>query len=617
LIDWKANTMATAPRLQRSRSVHRQAGFALIEALIAFLVVSFGMLGIASFQYTLSRASDVAKQRSEATRIAQKEIDRLRSFAQRAIYDSDLVTANATPVLGLSTNTTYSMERVATTPAGDKFRWINVIVSWVDRSGQNQDVRLATAISDGDPSDLGVLGVTRRPSSTLRPKNRNINVPYPSVNIATCPAGSTACSAFVPPPGNVAYVFDNVSGNVIQSCALTQYTISALARSGTTAIADVAAHPFTAGSFVSVSGASPAGYNGEFRVGSIVGGVSFSYAVPSTLATPATVASATARWALVEGIDLSNLPGGVTCTTYSNDAYLLSGYVRFVTSGTPNADDIINTSGNTFDLLSTGPLTITTSAGQAPTGYTCYAQRQRVVATPNVRGETIAANGYVRAGNVVTITTTRNHSFTAGMVIAVTGTSDYVLQGQFEVIDAPSNRTLTYGEIGPDTTASGGRVELIQQLTVAENESVPAAYNTSTPISTFVAYTCVVTPSTTGTPREWWGRLNLVPETDPAGGTRVTWDTTSYRVCRYTADYNGFGLTNSDHPSYYRQVTGTLDNQNFVVIPAAATCPTDTAPTFTGNQAGNFNNTNTAAHQPTPSDSPGEPASTSDSIDME
>ena len=43
--------MATAPRLQRARSAHRQAGFSLIEALISLLVVSFGMLGIASFQW--------------------------------------------------------------------------------------------------------------------------------------------------------------------------------------------------------------------------------------------------------------------------------------------------------------------------------------------------------------------------------------------------------------------------------------------------------------------------------------------------------------------------------------------------------------------------------------
>jgi type IV pilus modification protein PilV len=78
-----ATMMAPRFSMQRTSSARRQAGFSLLEALIALLVVSFGMLGIASFQYTLSRASDIAKQRTEATRIAQRELDRLRSFAQR------------------------------------------------------------------------------------------------------------------------------------------------------------------------------------------------------------------------------------------------------------------------------------------------------------------------------------------------------------------------------------------------------------------------------------------------------------------------------------------------------------------------------------------------------
>jgi type IV pilus modification protein PilV len=608
--------MATAPRLQRAHSVHRQAGFSLIEALIALLVVSFGMLGIASFQYSLSRASDVAKQRTEATRIAQKEIDRLRSFSQREAettptnlltYVEDLVSAGATAVSGLSTNTTYSMERVVTTPSGDKFRWINVIVSWADRTGQTHDVRLATVISDGDPSDLGILGVTRRTSSTLRPKNRNINVPYPAVNVASCPS-TNACSAFVVPPSNVAYVFDNVTGNVIQSCTLTSYPISAVARSGATATATSAGHPFPTGSWVNISGVTPADYNGNFRLTSVTAGASFSYQPANTPAITS-VAGASARWALIEGIDLSTL-SGVTCVDYaSSPRYLLSGYVRFFTGNNPSADDLINptgTTGQTFDLLSTGPLTIASIGSSAPLGYTCTAQRQKVVATNNVRAETVQT--YSRVGNVVTIRTNRNHSFTVGMVVAITGTANYVLQGRFEIASTPSNDTFTYLEVGPNVTDSTGRVELIQQLTLAETDAVPSAYNdnVNNRISMFVAYTCVVEPSATGSPREWWGRLDLVPETSSVGG-RVRWDTATYRVCRYSADYNSNGLSNSDHPLNYRRVTGALDNQNFAVIPIGSNCPTDTAPTFTGNQAGDFNNTNTVAHQPTPAYSPTEP----------
>ncbi len=632
----------------------RQHGFALIEALIAFLVVAFGMLAIASFQYTLSRSSDVAKQRTEATRIAQREMDRLRSFGQRQsdgnatdaryTYVDNVVSTSAavdatTLFSGLTfaTNTTYMVERqvrdangtlitAATSPtltnSEDRSRSINVIVSWTDRAGQARNVRLASSVSDGDPGDLGTLAVRRRLASTLRPKNRNINVPYPAVNVANC-LSANGCSAFVVPPNNVAYVFDNVTGNVIQSCTLTSYPISALASSGATATATVAGHPFTSGSWINVSGVTPAVYNGNVRLSGVTADIIGPPVVPATLSyqpasTPAitSVTGASARWALTEGIDLAAL-AGVTCTDYtSSPRYLVSGYVRFFTGSSPSADDLINptgTTGETFDLLSSGPLTIASIGSLPPVSQTCTAQRQMVVETNNVRSETIQT--YSRAGNVVTIRTRRNHSYTAGMVVAITGTANYLLQGRFEIASTPSNDSFTYLEVGPNETDSTGRVELIQQLTLAATDAVPSAYNST--VSKFVAYTCVVEPSTTGSPREWWGRLDLVPETSSTGGRRP-WDTATYSVCRYSADYNSNGLTtNSDHPRNYRRVTGALDSQNFAVIPAGSTCPTDTAPTFTGNQAGDFHNTNTVAHQPTAAFSPSEPNDTTTPISMQ
>ena len=624
--------------LRRSTS----GGFALIEALIALLVVAFGLLAIASFQYSLSRASDVAKQRSEATRIAQREIDRLRSFGQRQsdsntsdtryTYIDDVVsTSAAIAVPGMTvTNTTYQLQRqvrdinntlitAATSPTLnsvlDRWRSINVVVSWTDRAGQAQDVRLATSISDGDAGDLGPLGVRRRPGTVLRPKNRNINVPYPAVNVAACPTGVTGgCSAFVAPPGNRAYVFSNDTGNVVQWCELRTYAVSTLSRptgssntvSGTTA----AAHPFTAGTWINVSGVTPSGYNGNFRLAS-GSGSNFSYVVPdNSLATP-TLTTAVIKLALFEGININGgINGVVSCSTPATPAYLVSGFVRFVDSDNPSADALINPNGPTFDLHATTPLQIVNSVGAAPAATTCTAQRQKVLSRPNVRAEEIRS--YARSGNVVTITTRNNHAFEIGMVIAVSSTPDrqlpdYRLQGQFEVTAVTTN-TLTYVDAGDNVSYTGsttsGQVEVLQQITLAETDRVPTGYNQTE--STFVSYTCVVTPSSTGSP-EWWGRLNLVPAS--------SWSTSTYTVCRYTADYNNNGLSNSDHPQYYRQVTGSLDSQNFAVI--RGTCPTDTPPTFTGNQIGDFYNTNTVAHQPSGSASPGEPASQSTAIAMQ
>jgi type IV pilus modification protein PilV len=215
-------THSSAPRTLKPR---RQSGFALIEAMVALLVVSFGLLSIASFQYTLSRSSDTAKQRTEATRLAQKELDRLRSFSQRQsdfnltdgryTYVDDVVSTTSTQTItGLTTNATYNLERAVVTPTVDRFRWVNVVVWWNDRTGDRQEVRLASAISDGDASNLGVLGVQRRVSSTLLPRGGNSKIPFPTVNLA----GGTS-GAFMPPAsGNVVFTFDLVTGRVLQRC---------------------------------------------------------------------------------------------------------------------------------------------------------------------------------------------------------------------------------------------------------------------------------------------------------------------------------------------------------------------------------------------------------------
>ena len=58
-----------------------QRGISLIEALIAFLVLSLGVLGMSKLQSHLRLHSDIARQRSEAVRIAQEDMEALRSFA--------------------------------------------------------------------------------------------------------------------------------------------------------------------------------------------------------------------------------------------------------------------------------------------------------------------------------------------------------------------------------------------------------------------------------------------------------------------------------------------------------------------------------------------------------
>ena len=61
------------------QNITRQKGFSLIEALVAFLVLSVGMLGIASMQTLAIRAGETATWRSAAVVKVEEIMERIRS----------------------------------------------------------------------------------------------------------------------------------------------------------------------------------------------------------------------------------------------------------------------------------------------------------------------------------------------------------------------------------------------------------------------------------------------------------------------------------------------------------------------------------------------------------
>ena len=590
-----------------------QAGFTLIEALVALLVVSFGMLAIAGMQTTLARSSDLAKQRSEAVRLAQIKMEQLRSFDSIVSgsgtwnYSTDVVSGADAAVTPTNSNTAFTRswtvtgtDGVTAAGANDAQKWIHVLVQWADRSSTtlNQSVRLDSTIARNNPTALKGLFAGQAQPKVRQPKNRNLNIPYPAVTL-----GGGTQSAFIPPPGGVAYVFDNATGNILSSCPVPPTaTITSLSRIGSTVTVLATGHSFVSGNKVEISGVSVSAFNGTFTVVSATAGVSFTYTLsPPPLAAAAT--GGTAKFQLVEGLDLAS--SGLTCTTFGTPAYLLSGYVRFFDGSNPSAVDAQDPNGTTRDLVTATPLTIAASGtGKSDPVYTCYAQRQKVVSASNVNPAAISS--MTRSGGVVTVTTSGSHGFPVGVLIATEGLSDFTFEGSFEIttVGVPNNSTLTYLQPGPDagpiTGTASSKIKLIQQITLSESDPVPSGYG-GQPISTFVSYACVVTPydddSVPATPNAWWGKVTLNPSGWALGTTSST-----YRVCRYSGDYKGGGLagmTNSQHPQYFRRVTGALDSQNFLVIRGDQNCPGDVPVDFGGNSVSDLFNTNTVPHQPT------------------
>ncbi len=209
-------------------------GVSLIEALVALAVMAFGMLGIVGVQATLRLNADVAKQRSEAVRIAQEAIEDWRSFtlmtAAGGVTDyADIASSGSASVTGYTTNTTYMLQRQVTASADPRMKALHVTVNWADRTADggttNQSVELNTTITGIAPELGGTLGLAPNQAPNAVGQGRNATIPVKAVDLGN---GS---SGFMPPQpsgGNVVFVFNNVTG-VVTVCQTTVATSALLA----------------------------------------------------------------------------------------------------------------------------------------------------------------------------------------------------------------------------------------------------------------------------------------------------------------------------------------------------------------------------------------------------
>ena len=141
----------------------RQSGFTLLEVLIAILVLSIGLLGLAGLMASSIRNSHSAYQRTQATWLAYDMIDRMRVNRATAIasannYDIPIATATSGSTGLAGTDVTNWKTLLANAlPAGDgsvdvntTTRAVTVIVQWNDSRGtlgsSTQQLRVDTQL---------------------------------------------------------------------------------------------------------------------------------------------------------------------------------------------------------------------------------------------------------------------------------------------------------------------------------------------------------------------------------------------------------------------------------------------------------------------------------------
>lgn len=224
-------------------------GFTLFEVMVALAVMAFGLIGIAALQGLLGRNADVAKQRTEATRLAQEQMERMRAFtsiaavAGQVTWDG-LAAGNDTT----TSNATYTRTWSLAGTTSDPMRRVSVNVAWTDRAGEAQSVTLNSVISKTDPSDVGLLGFPLPQGTTLkRPKNRSLNIPVPAKDLGN---GKSVYQL----ANNFAVVFSNESGYVVMRCNFVVNTASDLGGCSTYSAYIVAGYVSRASNFTFPSG---------------------------------------------------------------------------------------------------------------------------------------------------------------------------------------------------------------------------------------------------------------------------------------------------------------------------------------------------------------------------
>ncbi len=150
-----------------------RGGFSLIEVLVSVVVMSFGLLALASLQGALMKAGSESRAQSVALSMASEKLEYFTGYRDREEFQA-LTDGSDAPVTvdGISYTRSWTVERYAYPEAGgtfaavadtgetaanhvnnNEFKRLEVQVQWTDASGVAQSVALEGALAALSPLD--------------------------------------------------------------------------------------------------------------------------------------------------------------------------------------------------------------------------------------------------------------------------------------------------------------------------------------------------------------------------------------------------------------------------------------------------------------------------------
>ncbi len=107
---------------QRAESIKLQAGFTLLEVLMAMAIFAIGVLAIASMQISSTNGNTVSRMASEASEYGQGQIELLMSGPYANVVNGTITTngyAITWTITPIANPTGRSVQVIVTDPRGD------------------------------------------------------------------------------------------------------------------------------------------------------------------------------------------------------------------------------------------------------------------------------------------------------------------------------------------------------------------------------------------------------------------------------------------------------------------------------------------------------------------
>jgi Tfp pilus assembly protein PilV len=199
----------------------RQRGVTLLEALVAFFVLAAGSVAVAALQRDLHLAAETARERSQALRAGEDDVEQLRTFTaidRDAGVRSYAAIASANTVVDAASagaRTAYRIERIVDDAAFEGTKATTIAVRWPNRRGGENAVVLHGFVAALDPQYSGSLALD---VGAIRGTPRGVRGRSAAVPPAAKPLDDGR-SAWKPVgDGTTAWLFDDRTAAIIGVC---------------------------------------------------------------------------------------------------------------------------------------------------------------------------------------------------------------------------------------------------------------------------------------------------------------------------------------------------------------------------------------------------------------